>query len=87
MFEISAFSLESVDLLASGISCGVATQTLLACLHELFGPRVEVIGLDAFTPTRLVDRDLTSETFEDYVDLLFYGVFPASRCLTWRTNL
>ena len=25
-----------------------------------------------------VDCDLTSETFEDYVDLIFCGVFPAS---------
>ena len=78
MFEIGAFSLESVDLLASGIAGRVPTQTLLACLHELFGPRVEVIGFNAFTATQLVDCDLTSETFEDYVDLIFCGVFPAS---------
>ena len=75
---VCAFSLESVDLLASGISCGVATQTLLACLHELFSPRVEVVGFDAFTATQFVYCDLATETFEDYVDLLFCGVFPAS---------
>jgi len=78
MFEISVFSLESVDLQASRVTGRVTTQTLLACFHELFGPRVEVVGLDAFTTTQLVDRDLTSETFKDYVDLLFCGVFPAS---------
>ena len=78
MFEISAFSLESVDLLASGVTGRVTTQTLLACLHELLGPRVEVIGFDAFATTQFIDCDLTTETFEDYVDLLFCGVFPAS---------
>ena len=78
MFEISAFSLESSDLLASGVTGRVPTQTLLACLHELFGPRVEVIGFNDFTATQLVDCDLTSETFEDYVDLIFCGVFPES---------
>ena len=78
MFEISVFSLESVDLQASGVTGRVTTQTLLACFHELFSPRVEVVGFYAFTTTQLVDRDLTSETFKDNVDLLFCGVFPAS---------
>ena len=78
MFEISAFSLESVDLLASGVTGRVTTQTLLACFHELFGPRVEVIGFDAFETTQFIDCDLTTETFEDYVGLLFCGVFPAN---------
>ena len=76
--KVFAFSLESVDLLASGVTGRVTTQTLLACLHELLGPRVEVIGFDPLTPTQLVDCDLTSEAFEDYVNLLFCGVFPAS---------
>ena len=76
--EVSAFSLEIVDLLACGVSGCIPTQTLFAGLHELFGPRVEVVGLDAFTATQLVDRDLTTETFKDYMDLLFCGVFPAS---------
>ena len=78
MFEISAFSLESVDLQASGVTGRVTTQTLLACLHELLGPRVEVVGFDAFTTAQFVDCDLATETFEDYVDLLFCGVFPAN---------
>ena len=78
IFKISAFSLERVDLLASGVTGCVTTRTLLACLHELLGPRVEVGRLDPLTPTQLVDCDLTSEAFEDYVDLFFCGVFPAS---------
>ena len=78
MLKVFAFSLESVDLLARGVTGGVATQALLACLHELFGPRVEVVGFDAFTTTQFVDRDLTTKAFEDYVDLLFCGVFPAN---------
>jgi len=79
MPQVRAFSLESFDLLDCGIAGRVPAQTLLACLHELFGPRVEVGGLDAFTSTQLVDCDLTTETFQDYVDLLFCCVFPASR--------
>ena len=78
MFETSAFSLESVDLLASGVTGRVTTQTLLACFHELFGPRVEVVGFDAFASTQSVDCDLATKAFEDYMDLLFWGVFPAS---------
>ena len=79
MFKVFAFLLESVVLLASGVTGRVTTQTLLVCLHELFGPRVEVVGFDPLTPTQLVGCDLTSEAFEAYVDLLFCGVFPASR--------
>ena len=78
MFEISAFSLESVDLQASGLTGRVTTQTLLACFHELFGPRVEVIGFDAFTTAQFLDCDLATKALQDYVDLLFCGVFPAS---------
>ena len=63
MLKVFAFLLESVVLLASGISCHIATQTLLVCFLELFGPRVEVVGLD----------DLATKAFEDYVDLLFLG--------------
>ena len=79
MFEISAFSLESSDLLASGVTGCVTTQALLACFHELFGPRVEVVGFYAFTTAQFVDCDLTTKAFKDYVDLLFCGIFPASR--------
>ena len=61
MFEVPAFSLESVDLLASGVTGHVTTQTLLACLHELFGPRVEVIGFDAFARAQFVDCDLATK--------------------------
>ena len=77
--KVFAFSLESVDLLASGVTGRVTTRTLLACFHELFGPRVEVIGLDHFKATQFVDCDLTTKAFKDYVDLLFCGIFPASR--------
>ena len=38
LLEISVCSLESVDLLAGGVSVRVPTQTLLGCLHELVGP-------------------------------------------------
>ena len=75
--EVSAFSFEIVDLLARGVSGRVPTQTLFACLHELFGPRVEVCGFDAFTATQLVDGDLAPEALQDYMNLLFWGVFPA----------
>jgi hypothetical protein len=77
--KVFAFSLESVDLLASGVTGCVTTRTLLACLHELLGPRVEVVGLDHFTATQFVDCDLTTKAFEDHVDLISYGVIPASR--------
>ena len=53
-------------------------QTLLACLDELFGTRIKVIGLDPFTTTQFIGCDLTMETFQDYVYLLFCGIFPAS---------
>jgi len=46
MLKVFAFRLESVVLLASGVTDRVTTQALLACFHELFGPRVEVVGLD-----------------------------------------
>ena len=78
IFKISAFSLESVDLLASGVTGRVTTQTLLACLHELLGPRLEVVGLDHFTATQFVDCDLTTKALQDDMDLLFRGVFSAS---------
>ena len=83
MFEIGAFSLESVDLLASGIAGRVPTQTLLACLHELFGPRVEVVGLDAFAPAQFVDCDLATKAPP--------GLYGSSllQCISceWLTNL
>jgi hypothetical protein len=78
ILKVFAFPLESSDLLASGIASCVPTQTLLACLHELLDPRVEVVRLDAFTTTQFIDCDLTTETFEDYVDLLFCSALPAS---------
>ena len=78
MPQVCAFPLESRDLLASGVTVCVTTQTLFACFHELFGPRVEVVGIDGFTSTQLVGCDLTTKAFKDYVDLLFCGVFPAS---------
>ena len=78
ILKIDVFPFESSDLLASGIASCVPTQTLLACLHEFLDPRVEVVRLVAFTTTQFIDCDLTTETFEDYVDLLFCGVFPAS---------
>ncbi len=68
--EVSAFSLEIVDLLAGGVSGCIPTQTLFAGLHELFGPRVEVGGLDAFATTQFVDGDLAPEALQHYVDLL-----------------
>ena len=61
MPQVRAFSLQSSGLLAGGIAGRVPTQTLLACLHELFGPRVEVIGLDAFAPAQFVDCDLATK--------------------------
>ena len=76
--QVRAFSLQSSGLLAGGIAGRVPTQTLLACLHELFGPRVEVIGFDAFTTAQFLDCDLAPKAIQDYVDLLFCSVFPAS---------
>ena len=78
ILKISTFSLEIVVVLASGVTGGVTTQTLLACLYEFLGPRVEVVGFDAFAPAQFVDRDLATKALQDYVDLLFCGVFPAS---------
>ena len=76
--EVSAFSLEIVDLLTGGISQRVTGQPLPTSLHELFGPGVEVGGLDAFATTQFVDCDLAPEALQNYVDLLFRGVFPTS---------
>ena len=73
ILKVFAFPFESVVLLASGISCHIATQTLLVCFLELFGPRVDVVGLDALASTQSVDCDLATEAFEYYVDLLFLG--------------
>ena len=78
MPQVRAFSLQSSGLLADGIAGRIPTQALLACLYELFGPRVEVIGLDALAPAQFVDCDLATKALQDYVDLLFCGVFPAS---------
>ena len=78
--EIYTLSLhDALPILDCGIADRVSAQTLLACFHELFGPRVEVGGLDAFTSTQFVDCDLATKAFQDYVDLLFCGVFPTSR--------
>ena len=85
ILKVFAFPLESVVLLAGGISCHIATQTLLVCFLELFGPRVEVVGFDAFASTQSVDCDLATKAFEDYMDLLFWSVFPAS-CRSDLTN-
>ena len=71
--------LESRDLPTGSITIRVSTQTPLACFHELFSPRVEVVGLDAFKATQFVDCDLATETFEDYADLLFCGALPGCR--------
>ena len=83
MLKVFAFSLESVDLLARGVTGGVTTQTLLACLHELFGPRVEVIGFDAFAPAQFVDCDLATKAPP--------GLYGSAllRCISceWLTNL
>ena len=83
MPQVRAFSLQSSGLLAGGIAGRVPTQTLLACLHELFGPRVEVIGLDAFAPAQFVDCDLVTKAPP--------GLYGSSllRCIPceWLTNL
>jgi hypothetical protein len=79
ILKIGAFPLESRDLLARGIAGGVAAQMLFACLRELFGPRVKVVGFDAFTTTQLIDCDLTTEALQDYMYLLFCSVLSASR--------
>ena len=78
LLQIGVVSLEGIDLLAGGITGRVATQTLFACLHELLGPRVEVVGLDASATTQLIDCHLATEALQDYVDILFCGVLPAS---------
>ena len=77
--EVSALSLGIVDILACGVSGCIPTQTLFAGLYELFGPLVEVGGPDAFATTQFVDGDLALKASQYYVDLLFRGVFPASR--------
>ena len=59
--QVCAFPLESRDLLASGATGRVTTQTQLACFHDLFGPRVEVIGFDAFAQAQFVDCDLATK--------------------------
>jgi hypothetical protein len=59
-----------------GVFGRVPVQTLFACFHELFHPRVEVGGLDAFTAAQLVDGDFAPEALQDYMDLLFWSVFP-----------
>ena len=73
------FLLESRDLPTGSITSRVSTQTPLACFHEFFSPRVEVVGLDAFKATQFVGCDLAPETLEDYVDLLFCGALPGCR--------
>ena len=81
--KVFASSLESVHLLASGVTGRVTAQTLLACLHELFGPRVEVIGFDAFAPAQFVDCDLATKAPP--------GLYGSSllQCISceWLTNL
>ena len=74
MLKVSAFPRQSVDLLDSGIVGCVPTQTLFAWFHELFGPRVEVVGLDAFTSTQFVDCDLATKALRG-----LYGS-PLLRC-------
>ena len=61
ILKVFAFPLESVNLLAIGILCGVATQALFACLYELFGQRAEVVGFDTFTTIQFVDCDLATK--------------------------
>jgi hypothetical protein len=83
MPQVRAFSLQSSGLLAGGIAGRIPTQALLACLHDLFGPRVEVIGFDAFAPAQFVDCDLATKAPP--------GLYGSSllRCISceWLTNL
>ena len=67
--KIRIVPLEGVDLLTGYISCRVTTETLFTGLHEFFGPGVEVIRLDTFPTTQLVDCDLATEALQDNTDL------------------
>ena len=52
-------------------------KKLIACPHELFGPRVDVVALGTFPTAQFVDCDLATKVFQDYVDLLLCGVLTA----------
>ena len=71
VFEIGGIPLKGVHLLASSVSRSIPTETLFARLHELFGPGLEVVGLDPLSAAQLVDGDLATESFQDNADLLF----------------
>ena len=77
LLELPVLSLELPYLLLSGVPHRVTGQPLLARLHELLGPRVLGVGLDALPPAQVVDGDLPAEAFQHGADLLIGGVFTS----------
>ena len=77
MLQVVVLPLEVLDLLTSGVSYRVSSETLFTCFHELFGPGIEYARLDPLPPAEVTNRDLPSETLQNDADLVFRGVLPA----------
>jgi hypothetical protein len=77
LFQIVVLPLEVFNLLTCGVSYRISGETLFARFHEFLGPGIEDTRLDPLPSAEVTDRDLPSEPFQDYADLVFRGVLPA----------
>ena len=86
MLELSALPLEQMDLVPGGVSHAVAGKPLLPCLHELLGPRVVGVRLDALPPAQVTHGDLAAEALQRYTNLLFRVYLRLVAALTVLTK-
>jgi len=61
LLQVVVLPLEVLDLLTSGVSYRVSSETLFTRFHGLFGPGIEYARLDPFPPTEVTDGDLPTE--------------------------
>jgi hypothetical protein len=77
LFQIVILPLEMLDLLTSGVSYRVSSETLFTRLHEFLGPGIKYARLDPLPPAKVADGNLPSETLENDADLVIWRVLPA----------
>jgi hypothetical protein len=77
LFQIVILPLEMLDLLTSGVSYRVSSETLFTRLHEFLDPGIEYARLDPLLPAKVADGNLPSETLENDADLVIWRVLPA----------
>jgi hypothetical protein len=78
LLELIIFPFQVSHFFAVSFSCGIAGQALLASFEKLLAPAVVQIAVDPFPPAQFGDRCFSTESFKDYADLIFSGIFLAS---------